>query len=271
MDDLVGPSEAAARLGVTLATLARWADAGRIACVKTAGGHRRFLRAAVEALRMARSTAPSSSSLHHALIHAPHPQAVLAVLLSLRAQVGSWSGALSEAEAAVSHLRVAVHAGRLSRLEARVVTERMARALSYWCDGWPRAAEAPLAMLVNAEGEDVTLPLSMVEAVLAENGMRTLWLGRRVSVAAVARALKPMGVHQLVVHASGVARQGTALAAQAETLAHACRVHHVQLLLWGGAPWPADVQAHAARTWEQVARRAAQWSRSATAASSQSE
>ena len=36
------PSDVAARFGVSVATVARWADSGRLASERTGGGHRRF-------------------------------------------------------------------------------------------------------------------------------------------------------------------------------------------------------------------------------------
>jgi excisionase family DNA binding protein len=49
-DQLLTPGEVAARFGVGLTTVARWADSGKIAAVRTPGGHRRFRLADVEAL-----------------------------------------------------------------------------------------------------------------------------------------------------------------------------------------------------------------------------
>ena len=44
----LGP--AAELLGVSINTLRRWSDAGKVACYRSAGGHRRFRRADIEAL-----------------------------------------------------------------------------------------------------------------------------------------------------------------------------------------------------------------------------
>lgn len=44
------PSEVAEVFGVSTDTVAAWADAGRLPCTRTLGGHRRFLREDVEAL-----------------------------------------------------------------------------------------------------------------------------------------------------------------------------------------------------------------------------
>ncbi len=48
--DWVGLSEASHLLGVSPATLRRWSDAGRLRVFTTPGGHRRFSRAALQAL-----------------------------------------------------------------------------------------------------------------------------------------------------------------------------------------------------------------------------
>ena len=42
---------AAAQLGVSVDTLRRWADEGRIACSKTLGGQRRFAVAEIERVK----------------------------------------------------------------------------------------------------------------------------------------------------------------------------------------------------------------------------
>ena len=49
-DSLLTPAEVAARFRVDPKTVTRWADAGRIASVKTLGGHRRYREAEVAAL-----------------------------------------------------------------------------------------------------------------------------------------------------------------------------------------------------------------------------
>jgi excisionase family DNA binding protein len=41
-EELLTPSEVAALFRVNPKTVTRWARAGRISCVKTLGGHRRF-------------------------------------------------------------------------------------------------------------------------------------------------------------------------------------------------------------------------------------
>jgi excisionase family DNA binding protein len=56
-------SQAAEYLGVSLATIRRWTDAGHISCYRTPGGQRRFSRAQLdEFISSMRHDAPGSAS-----------------------------------------------------------------------------------------------------------------------------------------------------------------------------------------------------------------
>jgi photoactive yellow protein len=55
-DELITTRVAAALLGVGTTSIKRWADDGTLACVRTAGGHRRFLRG--EVLRLFEADEP---------------------------------------------------------------------------------------------------------------------------------------------------------------------------------------------------------------------
>lgn len=56
-DELITTRAAAALLGVGTTSIKRWTDDGTLACVRTAGGHRRFLRSEVLRLLDAGSSA----------------------------------------------------------------------------------------------------------------------------------------------------------------------------------------------------------------------
>jgi excisionase family DNA binding protein len=66
-DHWLSVHEASAMLGVSLSTLRRWADAGKIPIHRTLGGHRRFSRHELQALVMGHSvlsTLPASTQAH---------------------------------------------------------------------------------------------------------------------------------------------------------------------------------------------------------------
>ena len=49
-EELLLPAEVAGMFRVSTSTVTRWAKAGKIPCLRTAGGHRRFRKADVLAL-----------------------------------------------------------------------------------------------------------------------------------------------------------------------------------------------------------------------------
>lgn len=61
-EDWLRLGDAAAELGVSLTTLRRWSDAGKLTCYRSPGGHRRYRRADVEALLSTESTARGSQA-----------------------------------------------------------------------------------------------------------------------------------------------------------------------------------------------------------------
>lgn len=67
-------SQAARYLGVSLATIRRWTDAGHISCYRTPGGQRRFSRAQLD--DFITSMQHDSSTAHHA--NAQHPSSRVA-------------------------------------------------------------------------------------------------------------------------------------------------------------------------------------------------
>ena len=59
-------SQAALYLGVSLATIRRWTDAGHIACYRTPGGQRRFSRAQLDGFISSMSEGPAAPEDVHA-------------------------------------------------------------------------------------------------------------------------------------------------------------------------------------------------------------
>jgi excisionase family DNA binding protein len=57
-------SQAARYLGVSLATIRRWADAGHLSCYRTPGGQRRFSREQLDSFIV--SLQPAGAAAHHA-------------------------------------------------------------------------------------------------------------------------------------------------------------------------------------------------------------
>src|SRR5512137_500955 len=98
MDDLLSTVDVGRLAGVGPTAVKRWADQGLLPCVKTAGGHRRFERHAVE--RFLDSTRGSAARSFVELLLQSDGLGVEARLLTERSRLGSWvavSGMLGEA------------------------------------------------------------------------------------------------------------------------------------------------------------------------------
>ncbi|PFG40233.1 excisionase family DNA binding protein [Georgenia soli] len=63
-EQLLTPSEVAARFRVDPKTVTRWANAGKLSSIRTLGGHRRFRREEVEELLAASGSAEHASHRH---------------------------------------------------------------------------------------------------------------------------------------------------------------------------------------------------------------
>jgi diguanylate cyclase (GGDEF)-like protein/excisionase family DNA binding protein len=106
-------SEAAAELGVSLNTLRRWSDSGRLTCYRSPGGHRRYRRTDVEALLRAENGAVASARQASARQPTGDPDAERASLLTL-ARVAAEGVGVSECR-----LSLAQEDGRFRMLTAR--------------------------------------------------------------------------------------------------------------------------------------------------------
>jgi excisionase family DNA binding protein len=54
--EMMTPAQVAAEFGVNSKTVTRWARSGKVGCIRTPGGHRRFRRSDIEALLAAGSS-----------------------------------------------------------------------------------------------------------------------------------------------------------------------------------------------------------------------
>ena len=239
-DELLTTQEVARRAGVGATAVKRWTDAGLLACVRTAGGHRRFARREVERFLRANPGAaePAREPWLGALLEGGDPRALEALLLAERARAGAWHRVASTAGAALEALGRQWADGAVSILQEHQASERLARALARTCDGIPLAPEAPRALLACAEGDEHTLGLSLAELVLREAGWASVWAGRRAPLDELGPALSRTGARLLVVSASAASSDPLALRRQAEALGQVARTGGVSLAMGGEGAWP---------------------------------
>ena len=240
MDDLITTQDVARLAGVGATAVKRWTESGLIRCIRTAGGHRRFVRAEIEKFLHDRGGEVSPVEREPwigALLEPSDPHAIEALLLWERARTGAWHRVAATAGQALQSLGALWSAGAVSILEEHLASERLARALVRVGEAIPVDPRAPRALLACAEGDDHTLGLALVELVLREAGWATDWAGRRTPIAELRPALS-RGVRMLAVSASEVSADGVALRRQAESLGRLSRAAGVALALGGAGAWP---------------------------------
>lgn len=244
---LLTTRQAAEWLGVGPTSVKRWADDGRLACVRTAGGHRRFEADVVRAFGRSVDGPASESDALVDLITSRVPTALVqARLLELRVQHGGWVALASALDAVLAGLRARCRDNTLSIGAEHTASERLYRAVVGLAETIVVAPSAPTCVLCASNGEEHPVRLGLAELCARAVGWQTHWAGLRSDRAGVAEALDEAGARVLYVSASVWAEDQLALAKQSRDLSDVCDVRGVRLALGGPGAW-SDVAVGRAR------------------------
>jgi excisionase family DNA binding protein len=237
-------TEAAAAAAVAPSTIKRWADQGILPFSRTAGGHRRFERFAIERLLRGQPVSVSSgdpvaTSWVRCLVDARRHE-IDGRLLEARARLGSWWRVADELAVALAEMGNQWECGRLTVAEEHVASDALARALARVGDALPIRVDGPRCLLACAGEDEHTLGLSLAELCLRELGWTPLWLGRRTPVGEVVRLVSGAQVAMVALSASALLGDERALRAITDEVAAACEERGVALLLGGAGAWPSQ-------------------------------
>ena len=238
---LISSADAARRLGVGVTAVKRWADAGLLPCVKTAGGHRRFHLREIEQFRKSGAGVADEdewAEWFEALTVSVNVHAVLSLLFAERAACAGWAGVASR----VGELLVEI-GNRWSRDQMTVADEHLAsstlaRALALVAETLPVRADANRCLLATAEGDEHTLGLSLAEVCLREAGWRAEWAGSRTRASDVCDRVRGGTVKMVALSASAVMTDRRALRVQVRVVGSACQRAGIPLILGGAGRWP---------------------------------
>lgn len=239
-DELLTSTQVAELLGVAPASVKRWADAGLLRCVKTAGGHRRFTHEEVQRFRaqeFAGGSESFASTWLKLLLSDEDIHRVVGTLFSERARLGSWWKVCEAMGEVLDHIGHQWSSGSISIMQEHLVSERLSRALARCGESMPSRPDGPRCLLATSEGDEHTLGLALVELCFREAGYNTAWAGRKTPVGEIAAYLQQSPVEVLAISASVVSEEET-LARQANRLAQVCEKEKIALLLGGRGAWP---------------------------------
>lgn len=252
MDELLTTVEACRLAGVGPTAIKRWADGGRLHCVRTAGGHRRFRRSELQALLRAMAPQPVAprewDEWVDALLDQEGPFLVEALLLKERAKLGSWTKVAGRIGALLAEVGDRWARGSLTVAEEHLISDRLRRALARVVESIPVPPGAPACLVAAAEGDTHTGGLALTELALREAGWRVIWGGAPMPVAELVAAIRQWRPRMVALSAS-VASKPSTLLAEAARVAEACRAQGTVLALGGRGHWPA-IPAEAGRRFE---------------------
>ncbi|MBK7643047.1 MAG: helix-turn-helix domain-containing protein [Planctomycetes bacterium] len=243
MDDFMTSAEAARFLGVGPTSVKRWADAGWLECVKTAGGHRRFRREVVLRFQNGQSGSASAPAEQldewiRRISSDLDPHGLQSALLAERARLGSWTRTADLIGQVLVELGARWCAGSLSVLDEHLATERLTRGLVRCAEAIPLRAGAPRVLLANAPGDEHTLGLRLAELCLRERGWNVLWGGGSLPVEELERILREGGCKLLGLSAAENAHDADELAAFVRRIGSLAAECGVELVLGGAGAWP---------------------------------
>jgi excisionase family DNA binding protein len=255
--NILTTTEAAGVAAVAPSTIKRWADQGILPFSRTAGGHRRFERFAIERLLrgqptsaspgepVATSGGPVAASWVRCLVDGRR-HVIDGRLLEARGRLGSWCRVADELGVALAEMGRQWECHRLTIAEEHVASDALARALARMGDALPIRLDGPRCLLACAGEDEHTLGLSLAELCLRELGWTPLWLGRHTPPAEVVRSVAGGQVALVALSASALLADEQALRAVVDELGTACRARGVRMVLGGAGAWPAQ-PSHGAR------------------------
>ncbi len=263
VNDLLTTIEAAELAGVTPSTVKRWADQGLLPCVRTAGGHRRFERAAIGRFLRAQGAASDEKTARLAtwvdlLVRGRHRE-LDGLLLEARARLGAWYRVADELGSFLTLVGEQWAAGHLAIADEHLIADGLERALDRVGQSIPTRADGPRAVLACAEGDEHTLGLSLAELCLLEAGWTPLWLGRSTPMGEATKMAERSGARMIVMSASAASNDARRLERAARRLGLECRARDIDLVLGGQGVWPeAPVHGVRLRSFEALHVRLAQ-------------
>ncbi|MEZ4367326.1 MAG: helix-turn-helix domain-containing protein [Kofleriaceae bacterium] len=245
---LLTTNDVAELLGVGTTSVKRWADSGALPCVKTPGGHRRFERVVVEALREHGLPVEDSGPVEaaswvdrwlHVLVHQTGPLDAYRLLVGERQLHDDWWQTCDRVGEVLVALGERWVTGDLTLVEEHIASERLARGLARCAEAFSVMAGAPVALLMTAEGDEHVLGLHMVELGLRELGWTVRWVGRAVPIRHALEYLGHERIDCVIVSASSYSTDATLMADQVERIGTAATAAGAAVIFGGAGAWPA--------------------------------
>ncbi len=207
MSEWISTKETTRLLGVAPATLRRWSDEGKLVCRRTVGGHRRFLRSSIDALRQnnpPRQPKPAHLDEWVAFVQSNDVRNVRLRIDELHAQLGSWFAVADFLGSVATEIGELWAEGELSVVDEHIVTARLYHAISALSCEFEVPRGAPVGFLTTISEEHHALALSLVQLCMRSVGIDGLLPGTNMPIAELIEHIRnsALGVSVIALSAS---------------------------------------------------------------------
>ena len=242
MTEWISTKHAMSLLGVGSTTIKRWADEGRIPYYKTAGGHRRFRRGAIERLAEGGDSASGNTGADlsrsmELLLRGD----VVDVAQGLRDELTrgtdpfELADRLAEVVQAIGQIWAS---GNCSTIDELLAATRASQAVTALAVEAAPAASAPAALVATATGERHSLGATLAQFCLRTRGIAAELLDCEVLPEQLNEHLRGSGVRILTVCASAAQNDEIALKRYVRTVGRVCDELNIRFIVGGQAEWP---------------------------------
>jgi hemerythrin len=230
-------AEAARELGVSVATLKRWAQSGLLPSERTEGGHRRFRAEDVQALAepLVRPDDPVMLGANLLLL-ATDPLEIQAWLQQARRSLGSWWAVARPLRSVVAELLRRRESGVLGAIALEVGIDRLRRALLRISEAQLAQGGDRVALLASVPGDPYLVAPAVLQLCLPESGWRGEWTGHP-RVEDLAEELRQRPAEAIIV-SSSVAADPAVVEAFAGRLEALAAAQAVPTAVIGMGWWP---------------------------------
>jgi len=242
MSEWISTKEAMQILGVGSTTVKRWADNDKLPFIRTAGGHRRFRRSAVELLIRQEGVIHESAAAYRWVrrLRSEDVATIEDDIGLLHEFLGNWFTVADFLGTVTTTIGSCWADGEYSIVDEHIASAKLGQSLVAVSRSFDVRRGAPTCLLATLTGERHTLGLALTQMCLRTANIDALWVGVDMPALELARHLRRAPDDQQIValSASEWLTDTVSLARGFRDVSAACREHEIKLILGGGGSWP---------------------------------
>lgn len=241
MNKWISTKEAMKVLGVGSTTIKRWADEDTLPSRRTAGGHRRFRREAIDRLLRRQAAVGKESptgGFFDLLIEESDILRIRDRIIQLRDQLGDWYRAADH----LDNVMVKIWSDRPhddeSNAKSHVAAGRLGLALSAISKSLAVESAAPIVLMANFGGLQLSHRLALIELCVRSEGMEVLRAQQKTSTRELTAQIQSWNQRLILLAAAEHCNECDLLATAYHAISTACQEQGVELAIGFGGNMP---------------------------------